>query len=159
MSFTSTSNPADAVEVYLVQDASNLYMAYLINTAMVGTNDSVQVYFDTLRNGGDPDTADRAFIMGRDGSMAIEAGLGSNSDGFAWDSGYSSTNWNAAVSEGSGQWVVEMEIIKSAEMGALTDPYAMLVQVVFAAGTASWPEDGDVNSATTWQGVGNPICP
>ncbi len=159
VSFTSTSNPADAVEVYLVQDASNLYMAYLINTAMVGTNDSVQVYFDTLRNGGDPDTADRAFIMGRDGSMAIEAGLGSNSDGFAWDSGYSSTNWNAAVSEGSGQWVVEMEIIKSAEMGALTDPYAMLVQVLFAAGTASWPEDGDVNSATTWQGVGNPICP
>ena len=148
------------MEVYLAQDENKLYMAYLINTAMQSMDDGVYVYFDTLRNGGEPDSPDRAFVVGRDGSIAIAAGIGSNSDGFTWNADYTSTNWNAAVGDlGGGQWVAEMEITKAAEMGSLTDPYAMLVQVMFSAGTASWPENGDANIATTWQGVGNPTCP
>jgi len=160
VNFASASNPADSVEVYLAQDAGNLYMAYLVNTGMQAADDGVQVYFDTLRNGGDPDTADRAFIVGRDGSMEIAAGIGSNSDGQNWNIGYTSTNWTSAVSDsGGGQWVAEMQINKAAEMNSLTDPYALLTQVLFAADTASWPEDGDGNIATTWQGVGYPACP
>ena len=160
VNFASTGNPADSVEVYLAQDANNLYMAYLVNTGMLGVDDGVQVYFDTLRNGGDPDTADRAFIIKRDGTLAIAAGIGSNSDGQNWNSGYTSTNWDAVVGDtGGGQWVAEMSINKTAEMNVLTDPYAMLIQVLFAADTASWPQDGEANSVSEWQGVGNPACP
>lgn len=158
--FTSESNPALAVEVYLLQDATDIYMAYLINSGSQDMNDSLFFYFDTLRNGGDPDTADRAFYIGRDGSVDIGAGIGSNSDGQTWNMNYDSLNWSSAVGEQAvGQWLVEVQLSKAAEMASLTDPYALLVQALYSNDDATWPTDGDANIATTWQGVGNPVCP
>ncbi len=158
--FTSEIDPTETVEVYLSQDADNLYMAYLVNTERQAVDDGVFVYFDTLRNGGDPDTDDRAFIVGRDGTIGIAAGIGSNEDGKMWDSEYSSTDWTAVVGDqGNGQWIVEMQINSTAEMSALTSPYGMLIQVMFVADTASWPTDGDASIAAAWQGVEQPVCP
>jgi hypothetical protein len=158
--FTSETNPALAVEVYLRQNATDIYMAYLINSGSQDMSDSVIFYFDTLRNGGDPDTADRAFSIGRNGSIDIGAGIGSNSDGQTWNMNYNSLNWSSAVGEqGNGQWLAEVQLSKAAEMAALTNPYALMVQALYTTDDATWPTDADANIATTWQGVGNPTCP
>lgn len=158
--FQPENNGSRLVQVYFVRDATHLYMAFLINDQTQDPSDSLRIYFDTTNNGGDPDTSDRAFQIGRDGSLQISAGIGSNSDGNGWNPGYTSDNWNAAVGEGAGQqWVAEVEINAAAEMGALTDLFGMMVQVIYTGEMAVWPEDSDTLNANTWQDVQNISCP
>ena len=158
--FASPTNSVDTVNLYLSQDADTLYIAYLVNTATHGTDDGIILYVDTLHNGGDPDTADRAFIVKRDGTTAILAGMGGSDDGQLWDDGYSSSNWTAVVGEQSSrQWAAELQINITAEMRPLTNPYRMLTEVTFAADTALWPTDGNKDDLSMWNGVEHPACP
>jgi hypothetical protein len=147
------------VRVYAVRDASTLYFGFLINDAANEPSDSVRLYFDTTNNGGDPDTADRFFQVTRDGSRLLWAGVGNNLDGQEWNSNYTSTNWTAAVGEaGSGQWVVEMQIDAVAEMGALSDPFALMAQVLYTGDLATYPTTAATNQANTWQDFANVLC-
>lgn len=147
------------VRVYAVRDASRLYFGFLINDAANEASDSVRLYFDTTNNGGDPDTADRFFQVTRDGSRLLWAGVGNNLDGQEWNSNYTSTNWTAAVGEaGSGQWVVEMQIDAVAEMGALSDPFALMAQVLYTGDLATYPSTAATNQANTWQDFANILC-
>jgi eukaryotic-like serine/threonine-protein kinase len=158
--FEPENNGSRRVQVFFVRDATHLYLAFLINDETVDPSDSLRVYFDTTNNGGDPDTSDRFFQIGRDGSLEIAAGIGSNSDGLNWNLGYTSNNWNAAVGEAAGQqWVVELEIDASAEMGSLADPFGMMVQVLYTGEMAVWPEGASTVNANTWQDVQNVVCP
>jgi hypothetical protein len=118
------------------------------------------LYVDTTNNNGDPDTADRYFRISRDGSTQIWAGIGSNSDSQLWNDNYSSDNWTAVVgSPSSSQWVVEMTIDASAEMGALSpDAFGMMVQVLFTGSLDIWPEDANSDLAGTWQDINNIAC-
>jgi serine/threonine protein kinase len=157
--FQPENNGSRLVQVFFVRDATNLYLAFLINDPTAEPSDSLRLYFDTTNNGGDPDTSDRAFQIGRDGSAEIAAGIGSNSDGQNWNPNYTSNNWQAAIGEATGQqWVVEMEINAAVEMGALTDPFGLMVQVLYTGELATWPEGASSINADTWQDVRNAVC-
>jgi eukaryotic-like serine/threonine-protein kinase len=161
---TFTFQPAVAgearlVQVYAVRDAGRLYFAYIINDPVVESTDSVRLYIDTTNNGGDPDSSDRFFQITRDGFRLLWAGIGNNSDGQEWNSNYTSTNWTAAVSElGSGQWAVEMQVDAIAELGALTNPFGLMSQVVFTGDLATYPIGALSNQSNTWQDVANVLC-
>jgi hypothetical protein len=121
--------------------------------------DSARLYIDTTNNGGDPDTADRFFQVNRDGSRLIWAGIGNNADGQTWNSNFTSTNWTSAVGEpGSGQWVVELSIDATAELGALTNPFGLMAEVFYTGDTATFPATASGTQANTWADVGNPLC-
>jgi hypothetical protein len=158
--FQPEGNPARLVQAYSGRNATHLFWAFLINDNTTDATDSLRVYFDTTNNGGDPDTADRFFQIVRDETKAVQAGIGSNSDGQQWNSAYSSGNWTAEIGEpSSNQWVVEIQIDAAAEMGALANPFGMMVQVLYTGDFATWPEAGISNNASTWQDVDNIVCP
>jgi eukaryotic-like serine/threonine-protein kinase len=152
--------PATLVQGFLGRNGNTLYMAWLINDPTNNATDSLRLFFDTTRNGGDPDTSDRFFQIVRDGSLSVQAGIGSNSDGLEWNPGYSSGNWTAVIGEpGVGQWVIEMQIDIGAEMPALANPYGQMAQVLFTGQMATWPPAATSNNANTWQGINWPTCP
>jgi len=158
--FSPEGNPANLVQVYVGRNGPNLYLAFLVNDTSDDSNDSVQAYFDTLGNGGDPDAADRVFIVQRDGVTAVQAGIGSNSDGLTWNLGYASTNWTAATGGLPGvQWVAEMEINQAAEMPALANTYGLMFLSAFPVETAVWPEGANPVDVNTWQLVDGAVCP
>lgn len=151
--------PERLVEVYFVRDTTQLYLAFRIHDATDDETDSLRLYVDTTRNEGDPDTADRFFQIGRDGTLTIQAGIGSNADGQHWDATYSSSNWTAVLGElGTGEWVVEMAV-GAAEVGALANPFGLMSQVLFTnEGLADWPAEAINTDAGTWQDVDNVTC-
>ncbi len=165
--FASETNPSNLVQLYVVRyvgkiddlDVDKLYMAFLINDGTNDDTDSVRLLFDTTGNGGDPDSADRFFQFGRDNTLDIQAGQGSNSDGLNWNSDYSSSNWLAELGEpGGNQWVIELEIDATAELGSLADPFGMMVTALFTGELATWPPSGEQNNPSTYQGVDNIAC-
>lgn len=156
--FAPENSPGNLVQVFMAKDTTNLYLAFLINDPTEDLGDSLRVYFDTTGNGGDPDTADRFFQFVRDGTVLIQAGQGSNSDGQAWNSRYSSSEWIAALNDLGNQWVIELRINAAAEMSALADPFGMMIQVLYTGELATWPEDGFSNNPDTYQGVDNVVC-
>lgn len=158
--FAPPSNPAALVQVYMGRNGPQLYLAYLINDTTNDATDSVRIYMDTLGNLGDPDAADRFFQVGRDGSLAVQAGIGSNSDGLNWNSSFTSTNWNAVIGDLPGvQWVVEVEINQAAEMPGLANPFGLMSQVLLTGDQATWPTDASSTALGTWLAVSNPSCP
>ena len=144
--------------MYFVKNAGNLYLAFLINDAVVDSSDEVRVMFDVNGNGGDPDAPDRFVRVNRDGTMEVWSGIGSNSDVQAWDSFYSSANWTIVSSDGGSQWTVELGVNAAAEMPGLTNPFGTMAQVQFTSDLAIWPAGANGNNASTWQPVANPPC-
>jgi serine/threonine protein kinase len=158
--FQPPSTPSRLVQVYMGRDASKLYFAFLINDDTNNASDSLRLYFDVTHNGGDPDTADRFFQIGRDQSLEVWSGVGSNSDNMNWNAAYNSTDWSAVIGEpGGNQWVVEAEIDVPAEMSGLANPFGMMVQVLYTGDLASWPDTGVTSDPDTWQGVDDVVCP
>ena len=101
----------------------------------------------------------RFFQIGRDKSLSIWAGIGSNSDGQNWNSSYTSSNWTAVTGEpGGNQWVVEMSV-DVAELNALANPFGLMAQVIYTGDLATWPEGAVGTNPTTWQDVNNVVCP
>lgn len=156
--FQPENNLDRLVQVYFGRDVSNLYLAFLINDDTSEASDSLRLYVDTTNNGGDPDTADRFFQIGRDETKAIWAGIGSNSDGKTWNSAYSSSSWKAEIGEpGSNQWVVEIEL-EAAELSALANPFGLMAQVIYTGEIATWPEGAVGADPGSWQDVEDVIC-
>ena len=156
--FTAATNPARQVQLYFVKNAGNYYLAYLINDPVVDPTDALRVGFDTNASGGDPDVADRYFIINRDGTSEVWAGIGSSSDSLLWDSSYTSSDWDAVVGGSAAQWVVEMEI-SAAELTSLSNPFGMFSQAQSTADLATWPLGADANTLDFWQAVVNTSCP
>jgi len=155
--FSAPSNPARRVTLYGSKNAAAYYLAALLNDPAADTSDDVRIGYDVTQNGGDPDSSDRFFIVRRDGTSEVWAGIGSNNDGLSWDSGYTSSNWTAVAGESAGQWVVEIQI-SAAEMPALANPYAMMAQGQSTSDVATWPGSAFGNDPGGWQGVVNPVC-
>ncbi len=157
--FQPGNNAARLVQVYVGRDAANFYLAFLINDDTDDATDSLRLYVDTTNNDGDPDTADRFFQIGRDQSLAVWAGTGSNSDGKNWNSDYDSDQWTAVIGEpGSDQWVVEMSIA-AAEFSGLANPFGLMTQVVYTGELATWPESASSFDPGSWQDVEDAVCP
>lgn len=164
--FQSGNNPSRLVQLYYRRDASKMYWAYLINDDTDNPEDSLRIYLDATNNGGDPDSADRFFQIGRDGTVYIQNGISSNSDGQNWTPVNPSGNWAAGFGNSGNQWVVELEISVAAEMGGLSNPFGLMLQVLYAgtnggnADFVSWPNnEANSNNATTWQDVADVVCP
>lgn len=158
--FQPEGNDGGLTQVYLGRNGQNLYLVFLVNDTDNEATDQVQLYFDTLGNGGDPDAADRAFLVNRDGSLSQQAGVGSNSDGSTWDLNYVSTNWTAVTGEAAGvQWVAEIEIEQGLEMPALAATFGLMLQTVYTDATAVWPDDAAPTDVNSWQAVDNTTCP
>ncbi len=156
--FSSPTNPARQVQLFFSKDSSNYFLAYLINDPVVNAGDTVRTGFDTNGTGGDPDALDRYFIVNRDGTSEVWAGVGSSSDSLLWDSSYAGTSWDAEVGESAGQWVIEMRI-SALELVALANSFGMMSQAQSTVDVATWPEGADANSLETWQSVINSSCP
>ncbi|MEJ2747243.1 MAG: hypothetical protein P8183_04925, partial [Anaerolineae bacterium] len=157
--FEPDDNQARLVQVYAGRDAANYYWAFLINDDTSDASDSLRLYLDVTNNGGDPDTADRFFQIGRDGSKMVWAGIGSNSDGQNWNSNYTSDDWTAVIGEpGGSQWVVEISVT-AAELNALANPFGLMAQVVYTGALANWPEGAIGTAPDSWQDVNNVTCP
>lgn len=158
--YNPVGNPGALVQVYVGRNGQNLYLAFLVNDATNNPTDAVQAYVDTLGNGGDPDAADRVFIVQRDGVTAVQAGIGSNSDGLTWNLAYTSTNWSAASGEAAGvQWVAEIAINVVAEIPALAPTYGLMFQTLYPVETAVWPTNANPINVNTWQLVDGAVCP
>lgn len=158
--FSPAGSPGALAQVYMGRHGPDVFLAFLVNDATYDDNDTVQVYFDTLGNGGDPDAADRLFIVQRGGGTAVQAGIGSNSDGLTWNLDYTSTNWTAVPGGLPGvQWVAEIQINQAAEMPALASTYGLMFQVLYPATPAVWPEAASPVNVNTWQPVDGAVCP
>ena len=162
--FSPAANPAQTVQLYLMKDGGNYYLAYLINDPTEDRGDSLRIGFDNDAAGYDsdvglydPDSVDRFFIVNRDGSSEAWSGIGSNTDGRTWDSSYSSNNWTSAVGGAISQWVVEMQIPTS-ELN-LEQLFGMMSQVQSTSGLATWAGVSYSNDPSTWQPVSNTNCP
>ena len=152
------------MQLYLSRDSGSYYLAYLINDPAVDPSDTVRTGFDNDASGYDrdsggydPDVADRFFIVNRDGTSEVWAGIGSNTDSLTWDSGYAGGSWTAAVGESAAQWVVEMQIPAS-EID-LTATFGMMSQAQSTSDVATWPGVAFSNDPSTWQPVSNSRCP
>lgn len=161
VSFTMIDNPGRLVQIYFIRDSEKLYVAFVIYDNSNDATDSLRLYFDTTGNGGDPDLTDRFFQVGRDGTVAVRAGTGDNSDGDDWDASYTSSNWQGvAGTAGAGTWLVEMEVKQLDEMPALTNPFRFMAQVLFnGEGLVNFPEQADSTDAGSWQLTNNITCP
>lgn len=164
--FQTENNPARLVQIYYRRDSSKMYWAFLINDDTADPEDSLRIYFDATNNGGDPDSADRFFQVGRDGSVQVRNGISSNSDGQNWTPVNPSGHWTATFGNSGSQWVVELEVDVVAEMGGISNPFGLMLQVLYAgtnggnADFVSWPNnDANSNNANTWQDVADAICP
>ncbi|MEM7112080.1 MAG: protein kinase [Chloroflexota bacterium] len=161
----SENNANHRIEVYYRRDATKMYLAFLINDDTIDSEDSLRLYFDPNNNGGDPDSSDRFFQFGRDGTIQIRNGISSNSDGQNWTPVDPNDNWTAVLGESVGQWVVELEVDVAAEFSGLNNPFGLMIQVLHAATSGGdadfvqWPL-GDVNSnnAHSWQDVADAVC-
>ncbi|MCA9969283.1 MAG: protein kinase [Anaerolineales bacterium] len=160
LQFAPDGQPQLLVQVYGSRSGANLYLVFLINDSTTDVTDSVRVLFDVTNNNGDPDSADRYFQIGRDDTTAVSAGIGSNSDTQNWNSAYTTDNWQAVISgQNAAQWTVEVQIDAAAEMGALTDTFGMMVQVLYTGQIASWPATASSIDLNTWQDVDGAACP
>ena len=160
--FQPAGNRARAVKVYFVRDAARLYLAFVTIDNAGSPEATVRVLFDTTNNGDDPDTTDRWFEVTGNGTASVYAGIGTNGDGKNWDTNYTSTNWVAAVGAPvSNESTVEIQIDAAAEMGALSDPFAMMAfaRFIFGDDPATWPETAVEHQPDVWQDVGNASCP
>lgn len=156
--YSSPDRPGEMVQVYAARDATNIYLAHLINDPTSDVTDSLKVYFDTNGNGGDPDTPDRFFQIVRDGTKTVEAGIGNNSDGLTWNP-FATTDWDAQIGEQPGQWVVEMSINQPLLLTGLSNPFGLMEQTLFTGSQLTWPEGATSISLDNWQPVGDVVCP
>jgi serine/threonine protein kinase len=161
--FSPSSNPGQTVQLYLMKDGGNYYLAYLINDPTEDRGDSLRIGFDNDASGYDsdtglydPDNVDRFFVVNRDGSTEAWSGIGSNTDGLTWDSSSSGINWDSAVGGTIAQWVVEMQIPAS-ELN-LEQLFGMMSQVQSTSGLATWAGVSYANDPSTWQPVSNTNC-
>ena len=156
--FASPANPARTVSVYVARGEDAHYYAVAVDDATVDDEDAVVLSFDANRNLGDPDTADRRFIVQRQGEATIYSGLGNNTDGLSWES-FTSEQWSVGVSPADETpWVLEM-IVENAELAGMSDPFGLMVEVLFGDEAVPWPEDALRLDAATWGEIDNPDCP
>jgi hypothetical protein len=157
---TLASNPARTGNIYFTRDSGNFYLALVIADDTPTANDSVDIYFDTDNNRGDPSAADRFFLFTRQPTGAIGRGIGSNSDGQFWESGYTSNEWQYQSELTTTGWIIKMQVNTNTEMAALGGSFNMMIRVLFAGeGIVLWPEDATSGNLNTWQAVLNTPCP
>lgn len=154
-SFTSTIDPSRLIVVSSLKDSENLYFAITVTNDTPELSDSVRLYLDIANFGGDPDFADRFFQIGNDGSLEVQAGQGTNSDGDGWDNNYPGANWDAQIATASWGWSIEILIDITDEIPNFGSQFGLMVQAQFSGDQAVWPADSVSDNADNWQQISN----
>ncbi|HSM54741.1 MAG TPA: protein kinase [Candidatus Sulfomarinibacteraceae bacterium] len=147
------------VRTFLAKGGDALFYAFQIEDATVDDEDAVRLYIDVNRNGGDPDQQDRLIEVQRDGTLTVFRGIGNNSDGRDWEPYVDDALTVRVGAPALNQWVVEMAVDTTQDMGALANPYGLMLEFFFGDAAAAWPEDADTTEAATWVNIDNPPCP
>jgi serine/threonine protein kinase len=155
--FTPTGSPDRPMTVYLAQSGNNRFMALVISDPTVDETDEARIYLDTNRNQGDPDSADRLYVVRRDGTAVVQPGAGTNGDLLTWEANASQTV-PVGVAEGNGQWIAEL-LLDETVVGPLANPFGFMLQITDGVTVFNWPEGADPFVATAWDTVANPGCP
>jgi hypothetical protein len=102
----------------LVADATNLYFAAAVPDGASAAQDQVFVAFDVDRNGGDPDTPDRQYLMQRQaGTLLARTGSSSNGDGVGWPNA-GTTAGVGALQDNGASYSLEVRIPRSELSGS-----------------------------------------
>ncbi|MFW6069553.1 MAG: protein kinase domain-containing protein [bacterium] len=147
------------VRTFLARGEDALFYAFQMEDASADDEDAVRMYIDVNRNGGDPDQADRLIEVQRDGTLTVFRGTGNNSDGRDWEPYVDDALTVRVGAPSLNQWVAEIAVDTTEDMGALANPYGLMLEFFFGEAAAAWPEDGDTTEAATWVNIDNPPCP
>jgi eukaryotic-like serine/threonine-protein kinase len=159
-SFVPEGAPGRTMTLYTAQAGNERFLALAIADPTVDDTDEVRIYLDTNRNQGDPDSADRLYIIQRNGAAVVQPGVGTNRDLLTWEAN-ASQDVTAAVGVAEAQggyWIVELHITPAA-VPSLANPFGLMLQITDGVTVFSWPENADPFQANAWQPVANPACP
>lgn len=125
------------------------YFAFEVADDSDENTDSVRLYLDLNANGGDPDSADRQLLIGRDGSQQFSLGSGTNSDGNTWTLATVPGDWQiSAVSDDGIIWSVEIGVPTS----DASAPFGMMGETLFTGtGLAQYPPNAASGTLSTWR--------
>ena len=139
-----------------------LYFAFLIaDPTRDAERDRIDLYLDSPPLEGDPAEGDRFIALGRDGSLVVRSGLGSNGDGRGWSEPIEADGILAAVSEPiGGGWSAEVAIDLATQLPSLVGDqgFGSLISVVLGDDTAVWPEAAETDDLATWVQLDNVSC-
>ncbi len=145
------------VVFYGLHDSNRLFVSAIVEDPFWDlASDFFGVYIDANNNSGDPDSADRYFQVGRDGSLIMWRGVGDNTDGEGWQPSLDIVNWTAyAAGSGVNSWLIEMEIDLASEMPELLSrpDFGMMIEAQLTDGEGKWPEDADNMQLSSWQPI------
>ena len=162
-SFTPEGDPQRTIQAFVVRDAANLYLGYIINDPVENPAvDSINVALDSNFNGEAPDNSDRLLQILRNGVGRMLYGLGNESTSTIWESNYESSNWQFAVGEsGGGRWDVEIAILISEEIPDFIEggAFGHMILASYSDILGVWPSGADLNDSSTWQAVATSVCP
>ncbi len=130
-------------------DGNMLYFAFEVADDTNEGTDSVRLYLDLNANGGDPDSADRQLLVGRDGVQQFSLGSGTNSDGNTWTLGSVPDDWEiSAVADDGVIWSVEIGVPTSDTSAA----FGMMGETLFTnTGLAAYPSGAVGSTLSTWR--------
>lgn len=155
----STPSGDETIDFATSKDSSTLYFAVEIADTGAENSDSLRIYIDTNKNGGDPDAADRYVRIGYEaGVQQIWRGIGSNEDGDSWDVGATdlNENWQVAIERTAAGWTVEIAITIADEVPELGSEFSVMVQMLFTGvELVNWPDSAESEQASTWQLIDN----
>ncbi len=142
-------NALSGADLFGLTDGSRLYFAFEVADETNEATDSVRLYLDLNGNGGDPDTADRQLLIGRDGTIQFSLGSGTNDDGNTWTLGTVAADWQiSAVLDDGFIWSVEVSVPVSNPSA----PFGMMGEVLFTnAGLDEYPPGAVANTLSTWR--------
>ena len=156
--FAPENNPEPVTTLYLAQAGPTRYFALLSPDPVEDETDEVRLFVDTNRNQGDPDSADRLYVIQRNGTAVVQPGVGTNGDLLTWEANASEVVTVGVEEAEGGYWIVELGIDTGA-IPTLANPFAFMLQITDSVTVFTWPEEADPFVTADWQAVANPVCP
>ena len=161
ISFTAGTEQTWLIEGYMTWVTDQLFMGFMIDDALSGTGDLLTLFIDADGSGGNIDAADRAYRIGRDGTLSSGIANEPSAPERGWNWSEGNDNWIAQMSTAQdGRWLVELRINAALEMPALLggDAFGLMIELGENGSQGGWPSGAGSLNPGTWQSVGNSLC-
>jgi eukaryotic-like serine/threonine-protein kinase len=158
VSFVPEGSQGRTMTLYLAQAGNERYLALAIADPTVDDTDEVRIFLDTNNNQGDPDSADRLYIIQRNGTAVVQPGVGTNRDQLTWEANASEEAAAGVAEAQGGYWIVELHLDPEA-VPTLANPFGIMLQITDGVTVFTWPEEANPFRADDWEPVANPSCP
>ena len=160
-SFAAGADATWLVDGYMTWVADQLFMAFVIDDDQTGAGELLSVFIDADGSGGEISNSDRAYGIGRDGTLSTGVVDDSGTDGSIWNWVEVNENWVAQNGDGpGGQWMLEIRINAALDAPQLLagNPFGLMISLGDDGSQGSWPEGGQEPQSGTWQAVSNDLC-